>query len=388
MSRTGTSLLQMHCRDLRRFCVAWLLKALSRDADEARISDDDDARSVCRFTGTVPRAARRNSSARSPGDGGCDVHPRSRRCAFEQNFAAYVGADHCVGVESGTAAIQFALEALGIGAGDEVIVPANTYIASALAVSAIGALPVLVDVDSNYLDRLRFARGRADAAYEGDHAGSPLRSGRADGTDPGFRAAPRALRDRGRGPSAWRALERPARGSFGDVGCFQFLSRKESRGVRRRRCDRYFRRGTRRPAASLARFRAAQEIRASRQGRELPPRFDSSRGARRQAPPSRRVERRAAATRRRLRRAAFKDRHQAAGRRGRGPRLPSLRHRGRTSRSRRGAAARTRHRDREFITRYRFICSRHTRNSDSGAVRFREPNGAPNAFSRFRCFPS
>lgn len=70
--------------------------------------------------------------------------------AFEQNFAAYVGADYCVGVESGTAAIQFALEALGIGAGDEVIVPANTYIASALAVSATGALPVLVDVDSNY----------------------------------------------------------------------------------------------------------------------------------------------------------------------------------------------------------------------------------------------
>ncbi|HET6275273.1 MAG TPA: DegT/DnrJ/EryC1/StrS family aminotransferase [Candidatus Cybelea sp.] len=71
--------------------------------------------------------------------------------AFEENFAAYVGTDYCVGVESGTAAIQFALEALGIGAGDEVIVPANTYIASALAVSATGALPVLVDVDSNYL---------------------------------------------------------------------------------------------------------------------------------------------------------------------------------------------------------------------------------------------
>ncbi|MGA8575350.1 MAG: DegT/DnrJ/EryC1/StrS family aminotransferase [Candidatus Cybelea sp.] len=71
--------------------------------------------------------------------------------AFEENFAAYIGVDHCVGLESGTAAVQFALEVLGIGAGDDVIVPANTYIASALAVSAVGARPVLVDADSNYL---------------------------------------------------------------------------------------------------------------------------------------------------------------------------------------------------------------------------------------------
>ncbi len=70
--------------------------------------------------------------------------------AFERNFAQYVGVEHCVGVESGTAAVQFALEVLGIGPGDEVIVPANTYIASALAVSATGARPVLVDVDANY----------------------------------------------------------------------------------------------------------------------------------------------------------------------------------------------------------------------------------------------
>ena len=70
---------------------------------------------------------------------------------FEKNFAAYVGTRHCVGVESGTAALQFGLEALGIGPDDEVILPANTYIASALAVSSVGARPVLVDVDQNYL---------------------------------------------------------------------------------------------------------------------------------------------------------------------------------------------------------------------------------------------
>lgn len=70
---------------------------------------------------------------------------------FEENFASYVGARHCVGVESGTAALQLALQALRIGPGDEVILPANTYIASAIAVSAVGARPVLVDIDENYL---------------------------------------------------------------------------------------------------------------------------------------------------------------------------------------------------------------------------------------------
>jgi len=69
---------------------------------------------------------------------------------FEENFARYLDARYCVGVESGTAALQFALEALGIGQGDEVIIPANTYIASALAVSAVGAKPVLVDIDRTY----------------------------------------------------------------------------------------------------------------------------------------------------------------------------------------------------------------------------------------------
>lgn len=71
--------------------------------------------------------------------------------AFEERFAEYNGAGHCVGVESGTAALKLALTALGLGPGDEVIIPANTYIASAIAISAAGATPVLVDVDDAYL---------------------------------------------------------------------------------------------------------------------------------------------------------------------------------------------------------------------------------------------
>ncbi|MBI4791980.1 MAG: DegT/DnrJ/EryC1/StrS family aminotransferase [Deltaproteobacteria bacterium] len=65
--------------------------------------------------------------------------------AFEQEFAAYCGVNHCVGVGNGLDALFLILRAYGIGAGDEVIVPANTYIASWLAVSHNGATPVPVE---------------------------------------------------------------------------------------------------------------------------------------------------------------------------------------------------------------------------------------------------
>lgn len=67
--------------------------------------------------------------------------------AFEQEFAHYVGAKHCIGVSNGTDALELILDGLGIGAGDEVIVPANTFIATAEAVVRCGAIPVFVDVD-------------------------------------------------------------------------------------------------------------------------------------------------------------------------------------------------------------------------------------------------
>lgn len=69
---------------------------------------------------------------------------------FEEAFAGYIGADHCIGVSNGTVALQMALLALDIGPGDEVIVPVNTFIATAEAVSAVGARPVFVDVDPLY----------------------------------------------------------------------------------------------------------------------------------------------------------------------------------------------------------------------------------------------
>jgi dTDP-3-amino-3,4,6-trideoxy-alpha-D-glucose transaminase len=66
---------------------------------------------------------------------------------FESEFAEYCGVSHCVGVASGTAALALMFRAYGIGPGDEVIVPAHTFIASALAVVHSGATPVLCDVE-------------------------------------------------------------------------------------------------------------------------------------------------------------------------------------------------------------------------------------------------
>ncbi len=66
---------------------------------------------------------------------------------FEKEYAAYTGAKHCIGVGNGLDALHLILAGYGIGPGDEVIVPANTFIATALAVSYCGATPVLVDAD-------------------------------------------------------------------------------------------------------------------------------------------------------------------------------------------------------------------------------------------------
>jgi dTDP-4-amino-4,6-dideoxygalactose transaminase len=67
--------------------------------------------------------------------------------SFEREFAAYCGTAHCVGVGNGLEAMELVLRAWDIGAGDEVIVPSNTYIATWLAVSAVGATPVPVEPD-------------------------------------------------------------------------------------------------------------------------------------------------------------------------------------------------------------------------------------------------
>ena len=69
--------------------------------------------------------------------------------SFENNFAKYCLVNHAIAVNSGTSALHLAMIALDIGPGDEVIVPANTFIATAWAPCYVGATPIFVDCDPN-----------------------------------------------------------------------------------------------------------------------------------------------------------------------------------------------------------------------------------------------
>src|SRR5262249_34910074 len=71
--------------------------------------------------------------------------PEVRAC--EAGFAASLGSRHCIGVASGTAAIEIALRACGIGSGDEVITTAHTAVATVAAIELSGARPVFVDIE-------------------------------------------------------------------------------------------------------------------------------------------------------------------------------------------------------------------------------------------------
>ena len=93
--------------------------------------------------------------------------PTSRACLFEKRFAARMGSAHAILVSSGTAALMSALAGLNIGPGDEVLIPGYTFIATALAVLAVGAVPVLCEIDetltldSQELERQSGPRTRA-----------------------------------------------------------------------------------------------------------------------------------------------------------------------------------------------------------------------------------
>ena len=91
---------------------------------------------------------------------------------FEARFAAFCETEHCIGVANGTDALELILAGLGIGEGDEVIVPANTFLATAEAVHNIGATPVFVDVDPETL--LLTAQGITDAVTDRTAAAIPV----------------------------------------------------------------------------------------------------------------------------------------------------------------------------------------------------------------------
>jgi aspartate/methionine/tyrosine aminotransferase len=135
------------------------------------------------------------------------IDPQREASQFEQEFAAFTGARHAVAVTSGTAALHTAFGALGVGPGQEVIIPAYLWVSIAAAVVNLGAIPVLADIDET-LNVDDF-----DCAYE-QHAGEctgPRRNG----------SRPWDLPGRGLRPVCWRNDSRPKRRHFRGYRDFQ-----------------------------------------------------------------------------------------------------------------------------------------------------------------------
>jgi dTDP-4-amino-4,6-dideoxygalactose transaminase len=147
--------------------------------------------------------------------------------AFEKEFAAYLGCRYAVALANGTVAIELALRALEIGAGDEVIVPSRTFFATASAVVAVGARPVFAEVDRNSqtvsAETLRAAMTPQTRAFIVVHlAGWPC------DMPPILRLAAdhgiRVIEDCAQAHGA--ALEGKKAGTFGDVAAFSFCQDK------------------------------------------------------------------------------------------------------------------------------------------------------------------
>ena len=146
---------------------------------------------------------------------------------FESEWADYCGTKYCVGVGSGTAALELTLSALGLGRGDEVIVPANTFIATAAAVAAVGALAVFVDVDPSTLlitaEILKQAITRRTAAVIAVHLyGQPANMDAITRTasSAGIAVVEDAAQAHG---ARWRGKKA---GSLSHAGCFSFYPGK------------------------------------------------------------------------------------------------------------------------------------------------------------------
>jgi dTDP-3-amino-3,4,6-trideoxy-alpha-D-glucose transaminase len=151
--------------------------------------------------------------------------------AFEAEFAAYNEIAHCVGVSSGTEALVLALRALGIGAGDEVIVPANSFIATAEAVSLVGATPRLIDVDPG--SHLITAAAVEAAITPRTRCVIPVHlMGSTVDMEPLLAVARehdlRVIEDTAQAHGA--RLQGRRVGTFGDIGCFSFYPTKNLGG--------------------------------------------------------------------------------------------------------------------------------------------------------------
>lgn len=145
---------------------------------------------------------------------------------FETEFAAFTGSEHCVGLASGLDALWIAFRVLGIGAGDEVIVQGNTYIASVMGITINGAHPVFVEPDEYF---------NIDAAKIEEKITSRTKAilvvhlyGQASNMEPITRICKkynlRLVEDCAQSHGA--CFRGKMTGSFGDIGCFSFYPSK------------------------------------------------------------------------------------------------------------------------------------------------------------------
>jgi len=146
--------------------------------------------------------------------------------AFEEEFARYTGGGYCVGLASGLDALWLAFRVLGIGAGDEVIVQGNTYIASVMGITINGAVPIFVEPDEHFgLDADKIEEkitGRTKAVLAVHLYGMPCRMDRI--TDLCKKHGLFLVEDCAQSHGA--CFDGKMTGTFGDVGCFSFYPSK------------------------------------------------------------------------------------------------------------------------------------------------------------------
>lgn len=147
--------------------------------------------------------------------------------AFETDFAAFSDCSKCIGISNGTDAIELALRALGVGAGDEVITQPNSFIATAEAISAVGATPMFVDVDPisanldpSLLERAITPRTRAIIPVHLYGRPADMPAILAIARLRGIAVIEDACQAHGAAINGRRA------GSLGDLGCFSFYYSK------------------------------------------------------------------------------------------------------------------------------------------------------------------
>ena len=145
---------------------------------------------------------------------------------FEEEFASYLRSPYCVGVGNGLDALWIAFRILGIGKGDEVIVQANTYIASVMGISINGATPILVEPDQYFnidADKIEAAITKKTKAILVVHL-----YGQASNMTPIMEIAKkhnlRVVEDCAQSHGACHNGQMT--GTFGDIGCFSFYPSK------------------------------------------------------------------------------------------------------------------------------------------------------------------